>query len=71
MKKWIVDGEAVQRVRKDRGFTQRSLAIRISVTETTISRIETGTTKNPRSSVMAAIWDALEVKDWKELAKEI
>ena len=54
-------GRKIKLLRRTRGFSQDELARRARVTQKSISKIETGVTKNPRGLILKKIGNVFEV----------
>jgi transcriptional regulator with XRE-family HTH domain len=55
------DGEALKRIREQRGLSQRQLAKAAGVHSTAVSRLENGARSNPQASTITHIARALGV----------
>jgi len=63
-------GEAIQKVRLDKGLTQEELARKADIPYTTLAKIESGMVSNPRMKTLQKIAKALEISI-DELVKNI
>ncbi len=63
-----VNGAAIRRIRKLSGAEMRDLAIQVGISANYLSRIETGSRRNVRAGVYAALRTALSATDDQLLA---
>jgi len=54
-------GNRVKRLRQIRQLNQKQLSARAGISQATLSRIETGSVKQPRTSALVQLAEALEV----------
>ncbi len=63
-------GERIFRWRDEKGWTQSELARRARISRTTLSNLESGSTRSPSSATIYRIAGAFEVKAYELLTGE-